>query len=257
MKPDQETLGRYLRRERETRHVTVDEIALFIGINRPLVEALEADDFDCFSRRDCLRLVKQYTAYLNLNQTEAVRRFDGQWRKSGPAKRYPKLTHFTDRDESREKRAGFSWRRLFAGYSPARMGWLSIIVGLLIIVPLLFLYLPDRKPELLQSEPSPPSRVEERAVPAAEHPAPQAAGAGIRDVVPRRAPATDPLYSPPGRSAPNPAPPPKGVRVVGNRDTKRYHLPGMKYYDSVKAYHRVIFQSEQEAVRAGYVKARQ
>ena len=47
----------------------------------------------------------------------------------------------------------------------------------------------------------------------------------------------------------------KQVRVVGNRDSKRYHLPGMKYYDQVLEYHRVIFASEEEAVKAGYHKA--
>ncbi|HVO67006.1 MAG TPA: tetratricopeptide repeat protein [Syntrophales bacterium] len=47
------------------------------------------------------------------------------------------------------------------------------------------------------------------------------------------------------------------IKVIGNRDSKRYHLPGMKYYDKVKAYHRVIFNSEQEAINAGYHKARQ
>jgi len=46
-----------------------------------------------------------------------------------------------------------------------------------------------------------------------------------------------------------------GVKVVGNRDSKRYHLPGMKYYHEVEAYHRVEFASEAEAVRAGYYKA--
>jgi hypothetical protein len=56
----------------------------------------------------------------------------------------------------------------------------------------------------------------------------------------------------------NPAPAhPKGVRVIGNSDSKRYHLPGMKYYDSVKAYHRVVFQSEKEAIQAGYNRARE
>lgn len=45
------------------------------------------------------------------------------------------------------------------------------------------------------------------------------------------------------------------VRVVGNRDSKLYHLPGMKYYYAVKAYHRVIFGSEADAIRAGYSKA--
>lgn len=47
----------------------------------------------------------------------------------------------------------------------------------------------------------------------------------------------------------------QSVKVVGNRDSKRYHLPGMKYYDKVKEYHRVTFGSEEEAMKAGYHKA--
>ena len=43
--------------------------------------------------------------------------------------------------------------------------------------------------------------------------------------------------------------------VVGNKDTKRYHLPGMPYYSKVAKYHRVYFNSEQEAVSKGYYKA--
>ncbi len=45
------------------------------------------------------------------------------------------------------------------------------------------------------------------------------------------------------------------VKVIGNRDSKRYHLPGMKYYDKVLEYHRVTFDSEDEAIKAGYHKA--
>lgn len=45
------------------------------------------------------------------------------------------------------------------------------------------------------------------------------------------------------------------IKVIGNRDSKRYHLPGMKYYKAVKAYHRVEFESEADAVKAGYHKA--
>jgi tetratricopeptide (TPR) repeat protein len=47
------------------------------------------------------------------------------------------------------------------------------------------------------------------------------------------------------------------IKVIGNRDSKRYHLPGMIYHDKVKAYHRVIFNSEKEAIKAGYHKASQ
>ncbi len=34
------------------------------------------------------------------------------------------------------------------------------------------------------------------------------------------------------------------TKVIGNSDSKIYHLPGMKYYNAVKAYHRVEFDSE-------------
>lgn len=46
-------------------------------------------------------------------------------------------------------------------------------------------------------------------------------------------------------------------KVIGNRSSKRYHLPGMKYYDKVLEYHRVIFDSEEEAIKAGYRKSNQ
>jgi tetratricopeptide (TPR) repeat protein len=49
----------------------------------------------------------------------------------------------------------------------------------------------------------------------------------------------------------------KKMKVIGNRDSKRYHLPGMKYYNKVQAYHRVTFNSEEEAIKAGYHKAAQ
>jgi soluble lytic murein transglycosylase-like protein len=45
------------------------------------------------------------------------------------------------------------------------------------------------------------------------------------------------------------------MKVVGNRDSKRYHLPGMRYYYKVEAYHRVEFDSEEKAIQAGYHKA--
>jgi hypothetical protein len=51
------------------------------------------------------------------------------------------------------------------------------------------------------------------------------------------------------------AAPVKNKVVIGNRDSRRYHLPGMKYYDRVAAHHRIEFSSEKEAIRAGYRKA--
>ena len=63
--------------------------------------------------------------------------------------------------------------------------------------------------------------------------------------------------SPAVKKNPNTKPKPKKVVVIGNRDTKNYYLPGMKYYKKVKKHYRVIFHSEQAAIKAGYHKAPQ
>jgi hypothetical protein len=76
-------------------------------------------------------------------------------------------------------------------------------------------------------------------------------------------PASAPVTTPAKAQAPVPAtakaqaaaPATAKVKVIGNSDSKRYHLPGMKYYNAVKANHRVEFNSEEEAVKAGYTKA--
>ncbi len=43
--------------------------------------------------------------------------------------------------------------------------------------------------------------------------------------------------------------------IVGNKSSKRYHLPGMPYYSKVKKHNRILFKSEQEAITRGYYKA--
>ena len=61
--------------------------------------------------------------------------------------------------------------------------------------------------------------------------------------------------SPAVKKNPNTKLKPRKIIVIGNRDTKIYYLPGMKYYKKVKKHHRVIFHSEQTAIKAGYHKA--
>jgi hypothetical protein len=45
------------------------------------------------------------------------------------------------------------------------------------------------------------------------------------------------------------------VDVIANTKSKRYHLPGMKYYDKIPIDRRVIFTSEEAARKAGYRKS--
>jgi hypothetical protein len=70
--------------------------------------------------------------------------------------------------------------------------------------------------------------------------------------VPKVTPAPVPASVPVPTSAPKAT---QKTKVIGNRDSKIYHLPGMKYYNAVKAYHRVEFDSEADAIKAGYNKA--
>jgi Micrococcal nuclease (thermonuclease) homologs len=48
----------------------------------------------------------------------------------------------------------------------------------------------------------------------------------------------------------------KGGKIIGSKKSKIYHLPGQAYYEKVKEENRVYFDSEEEAIRAGYRKAK-
>ncbi len=71
---------------------------------------------------------------------------------------------------------------------------------------------------------------------------------------PTATPQASPAAVAPPAAVTPPAEAPK-VIVVANRDSKLYHLPGMRYYKGVAAYHRLEFSSEEEAIKAGYRKA--
>jgi len=70
------------------------------------------------------------------------------------------------------------------------------------------------------------------------------------------APSPSPVPAPEATPAPVPEATQK-TKVIGNSHSKRYHLPGMKYYNAVKASHRIEFDSEADAIKAGYNKAPQ
>ncbi len=294
MHQDQETLGQYLKRERESHRVPVEEMALFLGVDRSFIEALEGDDFDPFSRRsECLRLVKRHTSFLKLNPEEALRLFDAQWKLTGGVKRYPKLTQFAEGDVTPARSALFKGKRRLAGHFPGRQVWLSVAAVALIALSVLAIdlvdtkwemtptgYLPSSEPEATVPPPVPgrvslPAADRERRIAATKKAslpeAPQApnlpsvrdrvslaeADAAGRTEPPRQAVRPEAPHPRPAFAGREIAPQPRGARVIGNRDSKRYHLPGMKYYDLVKEYHRVVFPSEKEAIRAGYRKARE
>ncbi len=71
-----ETLGQYLRRERESRTMSLEELSKATRIGLPYLEALERDDFNFFPQREFIRgFLKGYARQLGLNLEEVLGRY--------------------------------------------------------------------------------------------------------------------------------------------------------------------------------------
>jgi hypothetical protein len=225
MDQDRETLGQYLNRKREGRHLSVQEMALSLGVKTSFIEAIEEDNLAVFPQYSLIVwLVKQYAKYLNLNQHEVLQRFEVQWDLSGGnVTRFQQLSLFPDSEPSfrvpAERKAGMTFGRL-----PKSGIRLTVIVTICMIVFFLLTYLQDSN--VIKQSPRP--------------------------IIPRNDVIKGESTTP-GQI--RTLPPQTVMKVVGNSDTKRYHLPGMKYYHKVKKYHRITFLSEEDAINAGYYKA--
>lgn len=71
-----ETIGQYLRREREARNVSLEELSRGTRINRAFLEAIERDDFNFSRQRNfIIGFLKGYTRYLGLSSEEVIKRY--------------------------------------------------------------------------------------------------------------------------------------------------------------------------------------
>lgn len=71
-----ETLGQYLKREREARSISLEELSHGTRINRPFLEALERNDFNFFSQKEfVLGFLKRYARFISLDEQDVLRRF--------------------------------------------------------------------------------------------------------------------------------------------------------------------------------------
>ncbi len=83
-----ESFGRFLRRQREMRDVSLDEIAQFTRIKKRSLEAIERDDFASLPPLAFVRaFVRCYADYIGLNVSDVMLRFD-----TFIQDKYPELT---------------------------------------------------------------------------------------------------------------------------------------------------------------------
>ena len=77
--PFSESLGLYLKRERESRAVSLEELSKSTRISRPFLEALEKDDFQFFPQPEFIPgFLKGYARHLGLDGDEILRRYRRQ-----------------------------------------------------------------------------------------------------------------------------------------------------------------------------------
>ncbi len=233
-----DSLGDYLRNERESRGISVAVVSRDTRISEELIRALEDNHLESFSQPEfTLGCLKLYSARLGLDQQEVLKRAEEEFirlrRQNTPKNRRPFLSYNSPLGQT-EKKASRMFRR------PDRMVKRASLTVFSVLLISLFFFIPSeyKGPDSLHSD------VSSRTSLASIRPEPQpAVSASVAEPMPAS-------VNPPSPSAKE-----EPVKVIGNSDSRRYHLPGMKYYDQVQAYHRVVFDSEQGAIEAGYHKA--
>ncbi|NWF56796.1 MAG: helix-turn-helix domain-containing protein, partial [Syntrophaceae bacterium] len=93
--PNRETVGQYLRRERESRSVSLQELSKNTRINVTFLEALERDDFGALPRQEFIPgFLQGYARQLGLKAEEVLRRYRIQVEWAGRKEKFQQIPLF-------------------------------------------------------------------------------------------------------------------------------------------------------------------
>jgi cytoskeleton protein RodZ len=251
--------GEYLKKARESKKISIRELSRKTQLSPELLLAMEENRFESFSQPEFIPgYLKLYARQLGLDEADALKDYKAFDQIPKQIKDIPIQTNLF-LDYNPPIRASESSKIQAAGNNNGNLFKHAFLILFMILIISLFFYIPSeyKGPREIRSDTS--SRVVEmKKDPPTTPPSPQtAASSPLADTAPSGKalpPQASPLAGPTPVS-PVDREPEKAIKIIGNRDSKRYHLPGMKYYDHVAAYHRVVFASEEEAVKAGYHKA--
>lgn len=280
-----ESLGQYLRRMREARSVSLEELSRGSRINLPFLEALEGDNFHFISRREyILGFLKAYARHLGLDAEEVLKRYHIQSELTTRKETFQQLPLFpisaAGAQEIREpeKISNRPPQSQDGKRSQRRIFIQGAVVLAAVGLTLHFRHL------LKQTEQTEKFRGVEHTLSQEANPkASTERGVGLNSKGPERV-GGYPLGSQ-GRAEENsgetnsekrtsakkennkrqierepPGPTTSAKthrKVIGNKARKSYYLPGMKDHDKVGSAYRIEFDTEEEAIQAGFHKARQ
>jgi cytoskeletal protein RodZ len=280
-----ESLGQYLRREREARSVSLKELSRSSRINLPFLEALEKDNFHFISRREyILGFLKAYARHLGLDAEEVLKRYHIQSELTTRRETFEQLPLFPISEAGgQEIREPEKIPNRLPPSQDRKRSQRRILIQVAILLAAVVLTLHFRDLLKQSEEKEKLRRVEHNLSREASPKASPERGVGLHSQSPERL-GGYPLGSE-GRAEENPrettserrAPaknenskrqverePPSPTtsakihrKVIGNRARKSYYLPGMKDHDRVGSAYRIEFDTEEEAIQAGFHKARQ
>jgi cytoskeletal protein RodZ len=252
--------GEFLKEAREAKKISIKELSRKTQLSPELLLAIEESRFESFSQPEFIPgYLKLYARQIGIDEADALKDFRAYDQIPKQIKDIPIQTNlFLDykptirtSEPSKIQADRTNNGNLFKH---------AFLIIFTILALSLFFYLPSeyKGPQEIRSDTS--SRVIDmkRDAPATPQGSQAAAVHSRADSAPpgKALPPQNALLAAAPQASSVDRELEKPIKVIGNRDSKRYHLPGMKYYDQVAAHHRVVFTSEAEAVRAGYHKAR-
>jgi cytoskeletal protein RodZ len=266
-----ETVGEFLRRERESRRVALEEISKSTRISRPYLEALERNDFRFFSRPEYIPgFLRGYARHIGLDPNEVLKRYDLQLDLARLKGNFHQLPLFYTPGDSTETEGKSPTESSPPTPRKAKLPISrSILIQIIVLVAALsisfYLYLALKQ---LDNGPKPsPEEVPSTQAAQKEEKGGNDASAskGISEKIQSGDPAAKPSGDPKtgagglkqeekGDPGPGQSVSPK-KKIIGNPESKTYYLPGMKNYEKWKKGKRVEFDSEGEAIKRGYRRA--
>jgi len=236
-----ETLGQYLKRERESRSVSLEELSRATRIRLSFLEALERDDFAFFSRPEfILGFLKGYARHIGLNVQEVLRRFRIQSELASRKENFHQMSLFPNtvipEEETEEPEAGSSG---ILQPQRSKRSYRKILLQIIIVSVALGLswYIQQLLKNLNKEEKTFPAATASSEKPVKEDPS-----AKMSSKLKEKGKAESIREK---------------KKVMAHQEEKTYYLPGMKDYDKVEPGHRIEFDSEKEAIKAGYRRAPQ
>ncbi len=266
-----ENIGEYLRRERESRRVTLEEIAKSTRISRPYLEALERNDFRFFSRPEYIQgFLRGYARHIGLDPGEVLKRYEIQLdlaRLKGNFHQLPLFYTPGDSAETEEKSppdtSPPASRKAKLPISRSILIQIIVLAAALSISFYLYLFLKQLdngpKPSAEEASSIQPAQQEEQG-----RNGPSASKGGAEKFQsgnPAGKPSGNPKAETGGLKQGEKDDPGRGQavypkkKVLGSLESKTYYLPEMKNYEKLRKGKRVEFDSEEEAIKRGYRRA--